>query len=702
MTRYRVGVDIGGTFTDIVFLGENGERLTKKVSSTVGNYATAIVDGLAELIREHNLDPAEIVELLHGTTVASNAILELKGARTGLITTKGFRDVLEIRTLRMPRLYDLSWTKPPPLVERHLRVEVDERINARGEIERPLAEADAVCAIEKLVAQGVEAVAVCLIHSYLNPAHERLVKQVAEQIAPDVTLCISAEVLPEIKEYERTSTTVINAYVRPVVEKYLSSLTEGLTRIGVNAPLLLMQSNGGLTTAKAAAVTPMNIIESGPAAGVVGAQALTREIGITKAISFDMGGTTAKASIIEDGSLSRALEYSVGGGVMIGSRLLSGAGYALKVPAIDLAEVGAGGGSIVWVDAGGALQIGPHSAGASPGPVCYDLGGTEPTLTDANVVLGYINPEHLVGGALKLNAAKARSGIAKAIAPPLGMTVEEAAWGAHLIAASNMIRTIKAVSSERGRDPRDYTLVAFGGNGPLFAAVMAEALMIRRVVIPPSAGVFSSYGLLYSEVAYHFTRTKKALLGVVDPGEIDAILGELEHEATIRLVEDGFARDRVVPERVAALHYQGQSFELEVPVPAGVIGRAGLAALEEAFGVEHERTYGHRAGADEPVELVTLKVVGHGVLDVPRAALAARAALPEGVVIAQPLRRAYFGPAHGWRDAHVFNRADLAESRPGPCIVEEYDSTCVVPPGSGATLDRYGNIVINVSRTARL
>src|SRR5215467_964512 len=429
MTRYRVGVDIGGTFTDIVFLGEDGKRLTKKVSSTVDNYATAIVDGLAELIRECHLDYADIIELLHGTTVASNAILELKGARTGLITTKGFRDVLEIRTLRMPRLYDLSWTKPPPLVDRHLRVEVDERINARGEVERPLTEAEAERAIEKLVDQGVEAIAVCLLHCYLNPVHEQLVKKVAARIAPSVTLCISAEVLPEIKEYERTSTTVINAYVRPIVEKYLLSLTAELARIGIDAPLLLMQSNGGLTTAKAAAVTPMNIIESGPAAGVVGVQALTRQIGITKAISFDMGGTTAKASIIEDGSFSRALEYSVGGGVMIGSRLLSGAGYALKVPAIDLAEVGAGGGSLIRIDAGGALQIGPQSAGASPGPVCYDRGGTEPTLTDANVVLGYLNPDHLVGGAVRLDAAKARSVIEERIARSLGMNTEEAAWG---------------------------------------------------------------------------------------------------------------------------------------------------------------------------------------------------------------------------------------------------------------------------------
>ena len=521
-------------------------------------------------------------------------------------------------------------------------------------------------------------------------------------MAPDVTLCISAEVLPEIREYERTSTTVINAYVRPIVEKYLSSLTAELACIGVDAPLLLMQSNGGLTTAKAAAVTPMNIIESGPAAGVVGVRALTRQIGIAKAISFDMGGTTAKASIIEDGAFTRALEYSVGGGVMIGSRLLSGAGYTLKVPAIDLAEVGAGGGSVIWIDAGGALQIGPHSAGAAPGPACYDLGGTEPTLTDANVVLGYINPDHLVGGALKLNAPKARSVIAEKVARPLGMTIEEAAWGAHLIAASNMIRAIKAVSSERGRDPREYALVAFGGNGPLFAAAMAATLNIGRVVIPPSAGVFSSYGLLYSDVAYHFTKTRKALLGAIDPAEIGAILGELEGEARARLAEDGFAKDRIALERGVALRYQGQSFELDVPVQAGVIDRAALAALEEAYGVEHERTYGHRAGADEPVELITLKVVARGVTDVPRASLAAKADLPVGVVISEPHRPAYFGPARGWCDTDVVNRADLAAPRRGPCIVEEYDSTCVVPPSSIVSLDGFGNIIIDVPVTAAL
>ncbi len=405
---FRAGIDIGGTFTDIVLLADSGERYTRKVPSSVDDYARAIIDGLAALLAEIGAEPGAIAELLHGTTVASNAILEHKGASTGLITTKGFRDVLEIRNLRMPRLYDMSWTKPPPLVERRLRVEVDERVNAQGGIDRPLDPASVERAVRFLIGEGVEAIAVCLLHSYLNPAHEFRVKEIAARLAPGIALSVSAEVLPVINEYERGSTAVINAYVRPVVERYLSRLGGGLRRAGVASPLLLMQSNGGLTTAEAAAATPMHIIESGPAAGVVGVQALARRIGIEKAISFDMGGTTAKASLIENGEFTRATEYQVGAGIVLGSRLLSGAGYTLKVPAIDLAEVGAGGGSILWIDSGGALQVGPHSAGAVPGPVCYGQGGAEPTVTDANVVLGYLNPAHLVGGALRLDADKAR------------------------------------------------------------------------------------------------------------------------------------------------------------------------------------------------------------------------------------------------------------------------------------------------------
>ncbi|HVC55697.1 MAG TPA: hydantoinase/oxoprolinase family protein [Stellaceae bacterium] len=693
MKTFRAGVDIGGTFTDIVLLGDDGVRHTRKVSSTVDDYARAIVDGLAALLGEIGAPAQGIVELLHGTTVASNAILEHKGARTGLITTRGFRDVLEIRNLRMPRLYDMSWTKPPPLVERRLRVEVDERVNAAGGIDRPLDEASVERAVRFLVAEGVEAIAVCLLHSYLNPAHEARVKAIASRLAPDIALSVSAEVLPVINEYERTSTTVINAYVRPIVENYLNRLIAEVERSGIDAPLLLMQSNGGLTTASAAAATPMHIIESGPAAGVVGVQALTRRIGIDKAISFDMGGTTAKASLIENGEVTRATEYQVGAGIVLGSRLLSGAGYTLKVPAIDLAEIGAGGGSILWIDAGGALQVGPMSAGAAPGPVAYDQGGEQPTVTDANLVLGYLNPSHLVGGALSLNAAKARTVIADKIAHPLGLSLEEAAYGAHRIAASNMIRAIKSVSSERGRDPRDYALVAFGGNGPVFAAGMAEALSIPLVLIPPSAGVFSSFGLLYAEVEYYFTRTRKRLLRAAAPDELQTIVDGLEAEARARLGDDGFAADHIAIRRSASLHYQGQSFELRVPLMPGRLDDAALAALEEAFGAEHERTYGHRAGVDEPVELVSLEVIGRGVPVVPRAERAAAAHPAPDIAIAEPSRRAYFGPL-GWRAAAIINRSALAVPQAGPCIIEEYDATCLVPPGWNAGLDGFGNIVM--------
>jgi N-methylhydantoinase A len=694
MKSFRAGVDIGGTFTDIVLLGDDGSRYTKKVSSTVDDYARAIVDGLAALLAEIGAEPSQIVELLHGTTVASNAILEHKGARTGLITTKGFRDVLEIRNLRMPRLYDMSWTKPPPLVERRLRTEVDERINAQGGIDRPLDEASVERAVSFLVGEGVEAIAICLLHSYLNPAHELRVKEIAAALTPGMILSVSAEVLPVINEYERTSTTVINAYVRPIVERYLTRLIGEIYKGGIEAPLLLMQSNGGLTTAQAAAETPMHIIESGPAAGVVGVQALTRQIGIAKAISFDMGGTTAKASLIENGEVTRATEYQVGAGIVLGSRLLSGAGYTLKVPAIDLAEVGAGGGSILWIDQGGALQVGPHSAGAVPGPVCYGQGGELPTVTDANIVLGYLNPAQLVGGALKLDAGKARAAIADQIAVPLGMAVEEAAYGAHLIAGSNMIRALKAVSSERGRDPREYALVGFGGNGPVFAAGMAEAMLIPQVLIPPSAGVFSSFGLLYAEVEYFFTRTRKSLVRALDPDELQKIVANLEADARARLTADGFSPHRIEIRRTASLHYQGQSFELRVPLASGQLDKAALHTLEEAFGAEHERTYGHRAGVEEPVELVSVEVVGRGLPEKPRAAAAATARLAPDVAIAAPSRRAYFGPAQGWLAAEVINRSDLKAPHSGPCIVEEYDTTCLVPPGWQAALDAFGNIVM--------
>jgi N-methylhydantoinase A len=695
MAGWRVGVDIGGTFTDIVFLQTDGTLHTKKVSSSVENYARAIVAGITEVLHEAQLRGGDIAEVLHGTTVASNAILELKGARTGLITTKGFRDILEIRNLRMPRLYDLTWQKPPPLVERYLRVVVDERVNVHGGIERPLDPADAERAVDTLLSEGVEALAVCLLNSFTNPAHELLLKEIIRRRAPGLPCCISYEILPEIKEYERTSTTVINTYIMPVVAQYLSTLRQELGRIGVSAPLLLMQSNGGLTTAEAATQMPMHIIESGPAAGVIGAQALARALNWPNIVTFDMGGTTAKASLVEGGEVTRSLDYQVGGGIMIGSRLLTGAGYLLKVPAIDLAEVGAGGGSIVWIDPGGSLQVGPQSAGASPGPVCYDQGGTQPTITDANVILGYINPHYLVGGALRLNADKARQVFETQIAQALGLSLAHAAYGAHQIAASNMMRAIKAVSTERGRDPRDYALFAFGGNGPLFAAGLAEALYMRRIIVPPSPGLFSAFGLLYAEVEHHYSRTFRRLLRQADLQELNAAWEHLATDAVVQLTADGFLSGQMRIRRAANLHYQGQTFELTVPVPAGALDGQAITALAEAFGQEHERTYGHRAGPDEPVEIVTLQVVGQGLPDRPRVP---EKLLPQkaSTTPQRAARQAYFGPRLGWLETPVLSRAMLTTPHAGPCIIEEYDATCVVPPGARAALDSYGNMVIDL------
>jgi N-methylhydantoinase A len=708
----RVGVDIGGTFTDIVFLDTHGRIQTKKVPSSVDNYARAIVEGMRELLGDPDVRQArtivnhvhdlmttsgvagrDVAEIVHGTTVGANAILELRGAKTGLITTRGFRDVLEIRRIRMPRLYDLRWEKPRPLVERYLRLEVDERIDAHGQIQRPLDPADVERALDRLLAAGVEVLAVCLINAYANPAHEALIRDVVSIRAPGLPVCTSADLLPEVREYERTSTTVINAYVMPVVQRYLKTLRGGLHGIGITAPVLIMQSNGGLMTDEAAGRLPMHIIESGPAAGVIGAQAVARRLGLRKVISFDMGGTTAKASIVEDGEVHRADEIQVGGGINAGSRLLTGAGYLLRVPAIDLAEVGAGGGSIVWLDAGGALQVGPRSAGASPGPVAYDQGGTEPTLTDANLILGYLNPGHLAGGAVKLNATRAHEALEARVARPLQLTLADAAYGAYVVAVSNMIRAIKAVSSERGRDPREYVLVAFGGNGPLFAPALADTLGIGRIVVPPAPGLFSSFGLLYAEVEHHYVRTYRARTRQVAGGQLDRVFAELEAEARAQLAVDGFASAAMQLTRSADLRYQGQSFELTVTVEPGPLDGPAIARLDEAFAREHERTYGHRAGPQEPVELIALRLVARGVPDAPR--------VPDRVVHDRELgselaavRRAYFGREWGWLETPVIRRADLAVGRPGPLIVEEYDATGLVPPGWHAASDEAGNILL--------
>lgn len=692
--QYRVGVDIGGTFTDIVFISPEGHLHTRKVSSTVDDYAQAIADGLQQVFSETDIDAEHIDEVLHGTTVASNAILEMAGAKTGLITTAGFRDVLELRTLRMPRLYDIAWEKPEPLVPRYLRLGVSERVSADGNVETSLNEKDVIEAVDSLVNEEVEAIAVCLINSFVRPEHERRIGEIISERAKSVPWCLSVDVLPEIREYERTSTTVINAYLLPVISDYLKSLISELKSARVQAPLLLMQSNGGLTTAQQAMQLPCHIIESGPAGGVVGAHALASKLGLGDVVTFDMGGTTAKASLIERGDYSRAVDFSVGAGIMAGSRLLTGAGYRLKVPAIDLAEVGAGGGSIVWIDAGGAMQIGPRSAGSTPGPVCYGLGGEQPTVTDSNVVLGYLNPDYLVGGAVRIDASLSQQAMREKVAEPLGLDLEHAAYGAHQIAASNMIRAIKAVSSERGRDPRRYTLFAFGGNGPIFAATMARALAMKRIIVPPAAGLFSSFGLLYADVEHHYSRTLRRILRNASATELQEVWRQLEADAIKQLGEEGFDRDHMLLKRFANMHYAGQIFELSVAVSDDIITDSSLTAIEESFGVEHERTYGHRAGPEEPVELVNIELVAQGIPKRPRVpdALSMQKSTPS----VHSSRPAYFGVKVGWLDTSVIDREALSDRRQGPLIIEEYDATCVVPPDASAMKDGYGNIVINL------
>jgi N-methylhydantoinase A len=698
---YRLGVDIGGTFTDMVLLAPDGSVTTRKLPTSPDNHGRVVVDGMTSLLSGLRVTPDRLVEIAHGTTVATNAILEAKGARTGLLTTRGFRDVLEIRRIRSPELYNLQYVKPAPLVPRRHRLEVDERIDHLGRVVRELDLVQAEQALRQLAQAGIESLAICFLNAYANADHEQRVAELARRVSSAWDISLSSDVLPEIREYERTSTTVINAYLKPVVRRYLQGVRDELTTAGVRAPLLIMQSNGGIMSAPAAQERPVHIIESGPAAGVIASAFLARRLDLPNVLTFDMGGTTAKASIIEDSELSQTPEYEVGGGISLTSRLIKGGGYALRVPVIDIAEVGAGGGSIVWIDPGGALQVGPHSAGAVPGPVCYQTGGTEPTVTDANVALGYLNPDHLVGGDLKLDADAACRALNDRVARPLGLSLDAAAYGVHLVANSNMMRAVRAVSSQRGRDPRGFALFAFGGNGPVHAVELARSLGMSRVLVPVAPGLFSAFGLLFADVEHHYVRTCFRRMDALDPDDLVELFGELEHIAFDALAADGFiSRDQVLLKREVDLRYAGQSFELTVPLAEAALDRATLVALSESFGQEHLRTYGHRGSAEQPVDLINVRLTATGVAEHSRvpddehlhqmARAPRRAGSPAS-------RRAYFGTRFGRLDTPVLDRASLGDGpSQGPFIVEEYDATTVVSPGCAAALDAWGNIVIDI------
>ncbi len=475
----RVAVDIGGTFTDIVVMSGDGVLHESKVSTTPDDPSRAVVTGLDALLRELAIPSSRVEEVLHGTTVGSNTILQRSGAKTGLITTRGFRDVLEIGRIRMPDMFDLTWDKPKPLVPRRHRFEIGERMAADGSVVEPLNEASVIAAGEQLAAAGIEAVAICLINSYRNAAHEQRAEAILRQRWPELLVTASYAVLPERKEYERTSTTVVNAYLLVAMRSYLKNLEAGLRSIGIAAPIRVITSNGGMLAAETACEKPVFVVASGPAGGVIGAARLGAARSEPDLVVFDMGGTTAKAVIIEDGRPSMTSEYEFRDGISTSSRFVKAGGYMLKVPAIDIAEVGAGGGSLAGIDKGGLLKVGPESAGAMPGPACYGLGNERPTVTDANVVLGLINPRALAGGRLAIDRGLSERAIVEHVGKPLGLSLEDAAHGIRAVANAAMSRAIRAVTVERGRDPRDLTLVAIGGNGGIHALDVARDLGIR-------------------------------------------------------------------------------------------------------------------------------------------------------------------------------------------------------------------------------
>src|SRR5262245_19530202 len=688
----RVAFDIGGTFTDVVVAGANGRLFTYKIltlpDSVGADVGRCVADALSQQPGGH------VASLVHGTTIASNAVLEGKGAITGLITTRGFRDELEIRRLGRPGVYDVFWERTPPLIPRRRRLEVSERMTVNGAVDTPLAINDVREALRLLRSQGVEAVAVSFLHSYVNPAHEQQAAALVRELVPEVMTCASSEVLPEIREYERTSTTALNAYLMPVVNRYLNQLETQLQQY--HPSLLIMQSNGGVMTAEHARRRPVHMIESGPAAGVLAAASLARELGLSQAVSFDMGGTTVKACLIENGQPVETAEGEVGAGINIAGRLSKGAGYALRVPAYDIAEVGAGGGSLAWVDEGGALRVGPHSAGAVPGPACYGRGGTASTITDADVVLGYMNPEKIAGGTVPIDAAAAHRAIEKDLGVRLGLTGQNAAYGVHQVANATMMRAIRAVTTERGRDPREFALIAFGGAGPIHAAELAASLGIGRVYVPLFPGLFSALGLLLADLRYDYVQSVPGRLDAVDP---TSLLREFEALAT-RVRKEVF-REEINPsgvqlDRFIDLRYARQSSELTLKVPEAIAASDLPRVLAELFHAEHERTYGYRRESD-PIAIVSLRLKATA----PARSVGFRelgesfARTADGSQVPEVTRRAYFGPQNGERETRILRRSDLVgKTLAGPLIAEEFDTTVVVPPGWQTEVDGYGNIVL--------
>lgn len=696
---FRIGTDIGGTFTDIVFSGSSGTVLTKKVLSTPGDYSRGITEGIQEVLVKEGISTSAVREVVHGTTIVTNTCIELTGAKVGLITTRGFRDVLEMARGRMPQLYNLRWQKPQPLVPRYLRFEIDERIGKKGEVLRELDIEQTREVIHELVAAQVEAIAICLYNSPRNPKHEQKVDALVRSIAPNVFVSTSIRVRPMLKEYERTSETVVNAYVMPVVTSYLRSLKASLSSIGLNVPIFVMQSSGGMISAEEAAEMPVEIVECGPAAGVVGAAHLAQELKIDNIVTLDLGGTTTKASVVENGQYSRSAEYEVGAGIHRASRLHKGKGYVLRIPSIDIAEIGAGGGSLVWTDEGGLVNVGPKSAGASPGPICYDKGGEEPTLTDAYVVLGYMNPDHLLAGDFRLNADKARRSYRQKVATAMNRDMIEAAFGVYAIANSNIRRAITAVSSERGRDPRTFSLLVFGGAGALHGASVAKAMGMKEVIIAPLAGVFSAFGLLCADIQRIHVTAFDALLERSSLDAVNQAFRQITEQALKTAREHSHAAQTVQIQKYADLRYRKQQSELTLPLPDRELKDNDLAVLLENFHKEYESTFGfHLAGT--PVEIVNLRV--STTVPIAKPAMKSAVSKKRNGSNGARSRKAFFGEQYGLMDVPVRHVDEIdSKGTSGPVLIDTYDSTIVVPPESRVRKSQ-GNLVISLAAEGRV
>jgi len=674
----RVGVDIGGTFTDLVTI-RDGVVGVHKTPSTPVTPEQAVVDGLATIEAADDLSYDEVSFLAHGTTVATNAVLEGEFVDTALVTTAGFRDALEIGRQARPDIYDFQAEKPTPVIERDRRYEVPERLDDRGAVLEPLDE-DAVRELAAELAEtGVESVAVSLLFSFENDAHERRVCDLLTAEL-DASFSLSSVVLPEIREYERSLATALNAALKPVMDDYIGRLQARVRERGVGAELKIMQSNGGIITADAARESPVNTLLSGPAAGVQGATYVAGRSGVADLVTMDMGGTSCDVSLVQGGDPLVTTDVEVGD-------------YPVGVPMIDVHTVGAGGGSIAWIDAGGALRVGPKSAGADPGPICYGRGGTAPTITDAHLLLGRIDPASFLPGQRDVEVADVERRVAEQVADPLDVDVEAAAQGILDVANANMAGALRVVSVERGYDPRDFGLVAFGGAGPLHAATLAAELDIPRVVVPGNAGVLSALGLLISDILYDYSTSRVRPLDDVDPADLTDAFESFADRGHDRLAAENLAPERVQFERSVDLRYRGQSFQLPVPVPGGPLDEGALATVAERFHDRHRQRYGH-AYPDEPVELVTIRLRARGVVETPDLRPERTGGSVDDAVTAT--RRVVFDGDS--QETPIYDRALLPTGGEfeGPAVVEGAESTAIVHPDQRARVDEYGSLLVEV------